>query len=93
MRNSKTIDDMAELVGGAKGKLYFDKFRSQIKLFKERESSLMMVRSDELTSTDNMLVTYTLFGTLVAILLGLFVAFRLTRHVMGLLGGEPSDIA
>ena len=52
-----------------------------------------MVRSDELTSTDNMLVTYTLFGTLVAILLGLFVAFRLTRHVMGLLGGEPSDIA
>ena len=91
--NSKTMDDMAELVGRAKGKLYFDKFRSQIKLFKERESRLMVVRSDELTSTENMLVNYTLFGTLVAILFGLFVAFRLTRHVMGLLGGEPSDIA
>ncbi|MCJ8294437.1 MAG: CHASE3 domain-containing protein [Colwellia sp.] len=91
--NSKTMDDMADLVGEAKGKVYFDKFRAQIKTFKERESSLMMLRNEQLASTESTVINATVLGTLIAISLGLFIAFWLTRHVMNLLGGEPSYIA
>jgi len=91
--DAKTMDDMADLVGEAKGKVYFDKFRGQIKTFKDRESSLMKVRNTELKSTESMVINTTALGTLLAISLGLFIAFWLTRHVMSLLGGEPSYIA
>ena len=91
--SSKTMDDMADLVGEAKGKVYFDRFRGQISTFKERESSLMKVRNEELASTESMLINLTILGTLAAIALGVFVALWLTHHVMSLLGGEPSYIA
>ncbi len=45
--NAKTMNDMAYLVGEAKGKSYFDKFRGQIKTFIERESVLMEQRKKE----------------------------------------------
>ncbi len=38
---SKTMDDMRDLVREAKGKVYFDKFRDQIKTFSSREQVLM----------------------------------------------------
>jgi len=91
--NAKTMDDMADLVAEAKGKTYFDKFRSQIKTFKDRESSLMAVRYEELLSTETIVINATFLGTLTAIVFGIFVALWLTGYVMNLLGGEPSYIA
>ncbi|WP_070965930.1 CHASE3 domain-containing protein [Vibrio sonorensis] len=91
--DAKTMDDMADIVGQAKGKVYFDKFREQIKLFKDRESALMAVRMDSLESTQNTVLLVTTIGTIGAIIAGLIVALLLTRHVMSLLGGEPIFIA
>ena len=91
--HSKTMDDMADLVSEARGKTYFDKFRSQIKTFKDRENSLMVVRSEELVNTESAVINVTVLGTLIAIVFGVFVALWLTRYVMILLGGEPSYIA
>lgn len=91
--DAKTMDDMADLVGQAKGKVYFDKFRDQIKTFKDRESSLMAVRMESLRGTESLVINITIFGTLLAIIVGIFVALKLTQHVMSLLGGEPSYIA
>jgi methyl-accepting chemotaxis protein len=91
--DAKTMDDMADLVGQAKGKVYFDKFRDQIKTFKDRESSLMAVRMESLRGTESLVINITIFGTLLAIIVGTFVALKLTQHVMSLLGGEPSYIA
>jgi len=91
--DAKTMDDMADLVGQAKGKVYFDKFRDQIKTFKDRESSLMAVRMESLQGTESLVINITIFGTLLAIIVGIFVALKLTQHVMSLLGGEPSYIA
>ncbi|MCU7833995.1 MAG: CHASE3 domain-containing protein [gamma proteobacterium symbiont of Taylorina sp.] len=91
--DSKTMDDMADLVGQAKGKVYFDKFRNQIKTFKERESSLMHQRMDSLKNTESLVVNITIFGTLFAIIIGLGIALWLTKHIMNLLGGEPAYIA
>ena len=43
--DAETMDDMADLVGEARGKAYFDKFREQIATFIEREQKLMDQRS------------------------------------------------
>ena len=42
--NADTMNDMAKLVGQAKGKVYFDSFREQIAVFSERERALMADR-------------------------------------------------
>ena len=91
--DSKTMDDMADLVGEAHGKVYFDKFRDQIKTFKDRESSLMMTRVSSLADTETIVINSSIFGTLIAIVAGVTIAIWLTSHIMSLLGGEPSYIA
>jgi len=42
--DAQTMNDMADLVGEARGKAYFDKFRDQIKTFRDREIALMTER-------------------------------------------------
>ncbi|NRA59788.1 MAG: CHASE3 domain-containing protein [Psychrobium sp.] len=91
--SAKTMDDMADIVGQAKGKVYFDKFRAQIATFNSRESSLMAQRRDELRNTGNSFIATTMFSTLLAIIIGISIAICLTNHVMILLGGEPIAIA
>ncbi len=44
--NAKTMNDMADLVGEARGKLYFDKFRGQVAELISRETKLMNERQD-----------------------------------------------
>lgn len=91
--NTKTMDEIADEIGQAKGKVYFDKFRTQMKTFKERESSLMGQRYDALESTESTVINTTIFGTLLGIILGLGVALSLTRYIMRLLGDEPANIS
>ena len=91
--DAKTMDDMADLIGQAKGKVYFDKFREQINTFKERERRLMAARMDSLKNTESVVINSSIFGTLFAIILGIGIALWLTRHIMRQLGGEPAYIA
>lgn len=91
--NAKTMDDMADLVGQAKGKVYFDKFREQIKTFKDRESSLMATRHTALKDTESLVINVTIFGTIFALIIGVSVSLFLTKYIMQLLGGEPHYIA
>ena len=90
--DAKNMDDMADLVGQAKGKVYFDKFREQIKTFKQRENSLMGARMTSLEGTESLVLNATVFGTLFAIIMGVAIALWLTKHIMGILGGEPKYI-
>ncbi|MFT7682768.1 MAG: methyl-accepting chemotaxis protein [Moritella dasanensis] len=91
--NEKTMDDVAALVGEAKGKQYFDKFRQQITTFKEAESSLMAKRMVSLAETESTVINIAVLGTLFAVIIGCLIAMWLTRHIMNLLGGEPTYIA
>lgn len=91
--NTKTMDDVAYVVAQAKGKQYFDKFRGQIKTFKDRETVLLNVRADSMLVTESLVFNITIFGTLLAIIVGVFISMWLARHVMDLLGGEPIYIA
>jgi len=47
--DAKTMNDMAALVGEARGKVYFDKFREQIAIFIGREATLMGKRREAFT--------------------------------------------
>jgi len=87
---SKTMDDVAELVAKAEGKAYFDKFREQIKTFKEREEVLMAKRIIALDTTSSMVINMTIFGTLFAVAIGLLAAVIVAKNIMRQLGGEPS---
>lgn len=91
--DAKTMNDMADLVGQAKGKVYFDQFRAQIKTFKERETVLMDARMVALKETESAVINTTILGTILAIIIGIAIAIWLTRHIMRLLGGEPAYIA
>lgn len=91
--NTTTMDDVAAMVGEAKGKQYFDKFRQQIATFKEAESSLMTKRMISLTETESVVINVAVLGTLFAVIIGCLIAVWLTRHIMNLLGGEPVYIA
>lgn len=52
----------------------------------------MTARMDSLVSTEFSVTNSTIIGTLLAVIAGLTIATLLTKNVMGLLGGEPSEI-
>jgi len=89
----KTMDDIASIVSEARGKTYFDKFRSLISTFKKREEILMEARMQDLETTQNIVFYSVIAGTLFALITGIVVAISLTRHIMSILGGEPTDLA
>ena len=50
--DAATMNDMADLVGEARGKVFFDKFREQIATFTGRESELMIKRQEEFDASE-----------------------------------------
>ena len=79
--DAKTMQDMAKLVGEAKGKLYFDKFRGIIGEFKAEETGLMEERkaSNETTVTTTLFLVQLLMGA--ALVLGTGIAWVVGRGV------------
>ena len=51
--DADTMNDMADLVGEARGKVYFDKFREQITTFVGRESELLVQRQVQTVEAEN----------------------------------------
>lgn len=81
--DAMTMNDMAQLVGEARGKVYFDKFRQQIAEFIHIEDELMIERqSAAQASASNTNITI-LVGMLVAIVLGVSVSWITLRSITG----------
>ena len=78
---AKTMDDIASLIKEARGKVYFDKFRSQIGTFIERESKLMQQRQGDAESTASSSFYMILGGIACTILLGLCIAYFLATSI------------
>jgi len=76
--NTKTMDDMADLVGKVSGNKYFDKFRAHISTFVELEDSLMterkLIAHNEASSTISIII----IGTLITIIVALLFSFLLS---------------
>ena len=79
--NAKTMDDMADIVGEAKGKVYFDKFRKDIKTFIDTENSLMTIRKKEANDTASNSTYMIVIGIIAATILALIIALVLSKTV------------
>ena len=81
--DAKTMDDMADLVAEAKGKVYFDKFRHHMAEFQAEEQGLMEQRlaANEATVTGTFtMVTLFVVG---AIIIGLGLAWMIGNSIGG----------
>ena len=79
--DAKTMDDMADLVAEARGKKYFDKFRSQIGTFTDREQKLMDERKANAVKTSSNSMYMIIGGVALAIVLALLVSLFLANSV------------
>ena len=80
--DAKSMNDMAKLIGEARGKVYFDKFRGQIKTFTDREAELMGIRQAEAADTASQTNYAVIFGTILTILIALATSYLLSRSVV-----------
>ena len=87
---SKTMDDMADLVGEAHGKKYFDKFREQVATFAGREQELMDSRMADATNTAAQARYLVTGGTVIIIVLALGISIVLARSITKSIGETVS---
>ncbi|USD41964.1 methyl-accepting chemotaxis protein [Vibrio sp. SCSIO 43135] len=79
--DAKTMNDMAKLVGEARGKVYFDKFRGQISEFVAMEDELMVERQAAAVGAAKTAETTIMLGTLLAIALGVGISWVVLRAI------------
>ena len=79
--DAKTMNDMADLVGEAHGKVYFDKFRGQIGTFIERESALMETRRQAASDTARNAKIIIIVGTIAIMIISLVVSLLITGAI------------
>ncbi|MBT4889249.1 MAG: HAMP domain-containing protein [Rhodospirillales bacterium] len=81
--DAKTMDDMADLIGEARGKVFFEKFRAKMAEFTDVEKDLMVVRQGDNEST--VTNTYSMISGFVVIgmLIGIGIAFFVGRAIAG----------
>ncbi len=76
--DAKTMDDISDIVAEAKGKVYFDKFREEIKVFIDTETKLMLIRQNDAqkTASDSTLIIITaiIFAIVVASFMAVFLS-------------------
>ncbi len=90
---SKTMDDMADLIGEARGKAHFDRFRQVMADFQSEEDNLMSRRKAKNQATASRTITLVTACAIIAIVVGLFLGFTVVREVQRQVGGEPAVIA
>lgn len=90
---TKTMNDIAALVGEARGKQYFDKFRQLMAEFKSEEEKLMVVRQENNSKRVRSTIITVSLCAITAIIIGILLSLGITRSVMDQLGSDPSEIA
>ena len=76
------IEDVAEIMKNGNGKIIMDALRATLQEVIDIEKELIGVRGAEQESTATFAIGFALFGTLVAIVIGLAVAVLVTRGIM-----------
>ncbi|CAG35021.1 CHASE3 domain-containing protein [Desulfotalea psychrophila] len=79
--DAQTMNDMAKIVGEARGKVYFDKFRSQIATFIDIELSLMEVRRQNASDTAVNAKIMIILGTMIIIVISLVASAIITGAI------------
>ncbi len=84
--DAKTMDDMADLVGEARGKKYFDKFRQLMADFKAEEQQLMTQRQESKLQTVSWSFTLIIAFMSGAMIVGLGLAWFIGGSIGGPIG-------
>ena len=79
--NAKTMDDMADLIGEARGKQYFDRFRQLMAEFTGEEVDLMNVRKAANVSTVNNTYMMIAICVIVALAIGIGLALLIGNGI------------
>lgn len=79
--DSKTMDDMADLIGQARGKVFFDQFREIMAAFTAEEQGLMELRQATNERTAKMTELTILGAVAVAMLLGGMIAWLIGSNI------------
>ncbi|MEM8796360.1 MAG: CHASE3 domain-containing protein [Pseudomonadota bacterium] len=90
--DAKTMDDMADLVGEARGKIYFDEFRSIMAEFAAEEQALMAEREKANSQTVSNTYLTIAGGTILGGLLALLLSFLTGRGIAGPLTGMTTTM-
>lgn len=77
-----TIEDIAEMMKNGAGKKLMDTIRTKLKEIVDAEEELIAVRSKEQQDVSEFTISFTLLGTLIAILLGAGIGFLVIRGVV-----------
>ncbi|MGX1498729.1 methyl-accepting chemotaxis protein [Roseibium aggregatum] len=83
---TKSMDDVVNLVGEARGKKYFDKFRQLMADFSADERSLMDVRKEQNLTTEAQTTKIIWGGILVALVLGSGLGWFIGNGIAGPIG-------
>ncbi len=95
-KKAKSEADMKKIkaiVEAETGKRIMDKIRDEFEEFMQVEKGLLIVREKEARSTSEINLFIVIFGTAMAIVLGVAGMLIVSRFVFKLVGGEPSVIA
>ncbi|MEG3639429.1 CHASE3 domain-containing protein [Magnetococcus sp. PR-3] len=80
--HAKTMDDMADLVGEARGKQYFDAFRQLMADFSKEERNLMAARKQQSAATVDNTHTTLWAVTLFALMIGTLIGWLISRNIL-----------
>ncbi len=92
-QHPKTIESVSKALKTAQGKQLMDKMREVIGEIVLEEERLLSHRSMESEKRSVMTIMSTVFGSLIAIFMGGFIAFFTVKTLMGQLGHEPNTLA
>ena len=81
--NAKTMDDMADLIGEARGKRYFDQFRNVMAAFEKEERNLKEVR--QIANLNTIDTTYRVIGafTIIVLTIGGLSTWLIGNNIAG----------
>ncbi len=91
--DSATMDDMADLVGEARGKAYFDRFREIMAEFAAEERALMEQRSAANADTVDQSFLVIIGATVGAVVIGLAMAWMIGGSIGGPIGRMTGAMA
>lgn len=83
---TKSMDDIVNLVGQARGKTFFDKFRQLMADFSTEEKSLMGVRKEQNLATESQTTMIIWGGIVVALILGSGLGWFIGNGIAGPIG-------
>ncbi|MDM8551014.1 CHASE3 domain-containing protein [Desulfobacterales bacterium HSG2] len=78
---AKTMDDMADLIGEARGKTYFDKFRQLMAEFESEERRLMKERRERNARSAARTTRFIIFGMVISVITGVMIGFFVIKSI------------